>query len=201
MKKTNGYTGHRWTEQETMELVAMWANGDAVEAIAARFNVTARGINTHITRLRANGIPIPRRAAGHQAGRSNQPWTQEEVEFLIRRRTERATAEQIANELNRSFLGVQGMIQRLRKESVDLPMYGMGVRRLWDPQKLRDAIAMRGLVPEEKRGRKSVMRLVRVDNAATAILAEGRQINKKQQLAEFVSAAGIDGAMKRLASK
>lgn len=161
MKKTQWYKGHRWTDAELTNLVADWCSGMAIEEIASKFGMTCRGINTQITRMRRNGIPVPRRINGHKAGRSNQPWTQEEIEYLVRRRAERATVEQIGSELDRTFLAVQGMVRTLIREGVQIPMFGSGVRRLWDPQKVSEAIIGRGLVPEEKRGRKSIMRLVR----------------------------------------
>lgn len=114
--------------------------------IASLFNSTSFAINKIVVRLRREGIPLKRRTAGHRTGRVNKLWTQEEVEYVIRRRNDRATVEVIAAELGRSFIGVQNLIQKLRKEDVPIQMLGMGVRRLWNVEALKMAVAGRGLV-------------------------------------------------------
>lgn len=141
---------HRWTDDELKRLISMWLAGDEVDSIALVFGVTPRGINRQVQRMRANGILVPRRKRGHRAGRSNQLWTPEEVEYLVRRRNERASIEGIANELNRSFCAVQGMVERLKHEGVLVRAFGQGKRRLWDADRLRDAIALRGLSDEAR---------------------------------------------------
>lgn len=45
--------------------------------------------------------------------------------------------DSIGLELGRTFSAVQGMIQTLRRNGVDVPMLGCGVRRLWDPSQLQ----------------------------------------------------------------
>ena len=137
--------GHRWTEHELREFIGMYMREIDVKTVADHFGVTVASCAKIATRLRSEGIPLPRRKWGHIAGRRNTPWTQEEVEYLVRRRRERATAETIALELGRTFNGVQGMILKLRKEGVDVGMLGSGVRRLWNPESLRIACAGRGL--------------------------------------------------------
>jgi transposase len=136
---------HRWTEPELREFIGMYMRSVDVQTVANHFGVTVASCAKIAGRLRKEGVPLPRRTAGHIAGRRNQPWTQEEIEYLVRRRKDRATAEEIALELNRSFHGVQGMILTLRKEGVDVGMLGSGVRRLWSPERLSMACAGRGL--------------------------------------------------------
>lgn len=147
VKKTN--TGHRWTDTELKKLIGLWLEGRELEDIAKEFNTTRFAINGAILRMRRDGIPIPRRNQGHKAGRRNQLWTPQETEYLVRRRNDKATAEQIAVELDRSFLAVQSMIRVLRGEGVPVKMLGNGARRLWNPQDLKIAIAGRGLVQQE----------------------------------------------------
>jgi hypothetical protein len=140
-----GQHGRRWTTEQLMRLTAMWLRGDDVAAIAAEFGTTTFAINKTIGLMRADGIPMPRRKQGHVAGRKNKPWTQSEVEYVVRRRAEHATAEQIATELDRSFYGVQGLICKLRQENVPVPMLGNGKRRLWDSSAINISIVGRGL--------------------------------------------------------
>lgn len=135
----------RWTDDELKKLIGLWMGGVELDAIAAEFGSTRYAVNKLVGRLRRDGIPLPRRNAGHRAGRRNTLWTQSEVEYLVRRRNEKATAEQIAEELDRSFLAVQGMLQRLRKEGVSVRQLGQGARRLWSADTLRAAIVGRGL--------------------------------------------------------
>jgi len=132
MKKTMHYKGHRWTNDELVTLMKMWANDEMVSDIAAELKSTNVSILKQVQRLRANGIPLAKRSKGHEPGKSNHSWTQSDVEYLIRRRNERATSEQIAIELLRTPNAVDGMIQRLRKENITVAMRGNGVRRLWD---------------------------------------------------------------------
>ncbi len=129
--------GHRWTTEETKMLMQMWADEHPLEDIAEKLGVSAKGVSKMITRLRANGVPLKRRTVGHVQGRRNAPWTQSEVEYLFRRRNEKATAEDIARELSRTMYGVQGMILKLRQEGANVGMLGHGVRRLWDVDALR----------------------------------------------------------------
>lgn len=135
----------KWTNADMRKLIAAWLKGDELDAIAKQFKTTRYAISKLVLRMRRDGIPLPRRTKGHRAGRAFKLWTQSEVEFLIRRRNEQATAEQIALELDRSFLAVQGMIQKLRIEGVDVRKLGQGKRRLWDAETLKGAIAGRGL--------------------------------------------------------
>jgi biotin operon repressor len=135
----------RWTEAEMRRFIGMWIEGKELDDICEAFGTTRYAINKLAGRLRRDGVPLPRRNAGHRAGRRNQLWTPSEVEFLIRRRNEKATAEQIALELDRSFLAIQGMIQKLRLEGVRVRQLGRGTRKLWDPEMLKAAMAGRGL--------------------------------------------------------
>ena len=137
--------GHRWTEAEMRELIGMWLSEKPTEEIAQHFGVTTRSICNVAQRIRRQGVPLPKRSQGHIAGRFNRPWTQEEAEYLVRRRNERASASQIAAELDRTHNGVAGMIARLRGEGVNVRLLGHGVRRLWNAESLRAAIAGRML--------------------------------------------------------
>lgn len=140
MKETQHSKGHRWTNEELKVLSAMWVAGKSVQAIGDALEVSAYAVGKMVVRMRDQGIPLPRRNAGHVAGRRNEPWSQSEVEYVVRRRQERATGEQIALELQRSISGVFGMIQRLRKDGVDVPMLGQGVHKKWDANTLKAAL-------------------------------------------------------------
>lgn len=132
MKTTKYQYGHRWTNGEIKQLMALWVDGLTVDEIASALETTRPAISKMIVRLRKNGIPLPRRTKGNIAGRAFKPWTQAEVEYLVRRRYEKATSEEIANELGRTWNAVDAMIGKLRGEGVAVPMRGQGVRRLWD---------------------------------------------------------------------
>ncbi len=136
---------HRWTETELRELIAAWLRQETLTCIAAKFGVTRHAITKQVTRMRNEGVPLPRRTPGNSAGRNYQLWTQEEIEYLVRRRREFVNVENIAVELNRTILAVQGMIQKLRKEGIDLTKYQRGRQRLWSADSLRNAIVGRHL--------------------------------------------------------
>lgn len=137
MKKTTHYKGHRWKTEELKSLMIMWANDTPLPEISEKLNVTQVSLLKQIQRMRKNGIPLARRRNGHTTGRKNNNWTQGEVEYLLRRRNEKATSEEIGAELGRSANAVDGMIQKLRKEDVNVAMRGNGVRRLWDAESLK----------------------------------------------------------------
>lgn len=138
VEKTPFYKGHRWTQEQIIAVMGMWQDAGLSPAeIADKVKSTPFAISKLVVRLRKQGIPLQRRRRGLVAGRTNQLWTQAEVEYLIRRRRERATMDEIASELGRTPHAVQAMIQTLRREDVPVPMYGMGVRRLWDANNLR----------------------------------------------------------------
>lgn len=141
--------GHRWTDDEIKSLMASWSENRHVNLIASDLNVSRAAVLKMVVRLRRNGIPLARRAKGHIAGRANKPWTQEEVEYLIRRREESETTEQIAVSLDRSWNAVQAMIQTLRREKVKIKMLGCGVRRLWSVDRLMESAVGRGLIADD----------------------------------------------------
>ena len=147
MKTTLHYKGHRWTNEEIVSLMASWSKGVSPQDIAKRLRVTPYAVAKMVVRLRLNGIPLERRRKGHVLGRYNTPWTQADVEYLLSRRKQRATMDEIATDLGRTHNAIQGMIQRLQQEGVSVPMYGMGVRRLWDPNTLRAILA--GAAPDQ----------------------------------------------------
>ena len=152
MKMTPHYKGHRWTQSEIVGLMGLWAKGKSPDEIAEALHVTSKAVATMVVRLRKQGIPLERRKRGHIAGRGCKPWTQAEVEYLIRRRRERATMDEIAHDLGRTLYGIQGMIQKMRGEEVPVPMFGMGVRRLYDVNALRAtflSVPTDGLASEE----------------------------------------------------
>lgn len=136
---------HRWTDTELKVLIAMWTSDKPIDEIASHFGVTRHAINAQVWRMRAQGVPIPRRTAGTKLGRAYANWTQEEIEFLVRRRRDGATAEQIGVELARSFCAIQAMVQTIRKQGVDIPMFGSGKKRLWSAANLQVAISARHL--------------------------------------------------------
>lgn len=137
MTKTPHYKGHRWTTKELRTLMELWAAGAELEVIADTLNATTAAVAEMVQRMRKNGIPLERRRRGHIAGRSNKLWTQGEVEFLVRRRMEKATSEEIAMEIGRTWNAVSAMITKLRNESVPIAMRGQGVRRLWNAEALK----------------------------------------------------------------
>lgn len=137
--------GHRWTTEEMQELIGLWMSGHDVAVIAKHFGISYSGLIKVVIRLRSNGIPLPLRKKGHRAGRKNLLWTQEEVETLVRMRANGASQSEIASELNRTFSGVAGMIVQLRNNDIDLQKLAAGRARLWDAERLRAAVAGRGL--------------------------------------------------------
>ena len=150
MRSTNGpdKNGRRWTTEMFQELIGMWLRDVPMDEICLHFDITVNGLNKLAQRLRHNGIPLPMRKRGHKAGRRNKPWTQEEVETVVRMRNERASTQEIANTLDRTFYGIQAMILQLRNvEDVPVVSLGEGRRRLWDAERLRSAIAGRALMP------------------------------------------------------
>lgn len=137
MKMTDNYKGHRWTTDEIKTLMQYWAAGISMPEIANKLNCTQYALLKQIQRLRKQGIPLERRRNGNIAAKSHANWTQGDVEFLIRRRKENATAEDIGRELGRTPNAVQAMIQKLRSEEVNVPMLGCGVRRLYNVEELK----------------------------------------------------------------
>lgn len=137
MKETTHHMGHRWTTEELKTLMSMWASGESVEAISSVLNSSRGAISKQVVKLRQNGIPLERRTKGNYAGRGGKAWTAGEVEFLIRKRDERATSEEIALSIGRSWQAVSAMIYKLRQEEVPIAMRGSGVRRLYDLEALK----------------------------------------------------------------
>jgi biotin operon repressor len=137
MKKTIHYTGHRWSTAELRVLMQGWAAKASVSEIADQLHVSEFAVLKMVNKLRKNGIPLERRTKGNFAGRLWKLWTQGEVEYLVRRRAEKATTEEIAVELGRTVNGVFGMISKLRRENVPIAMRGCGVRRLWNADDLK----------------------------------------------------------------
>lgn len=125
--------GHRWTNDEIKILMRLWAEDKSLTEIGEELGVTKHAAQKMVVRLRSEGIPMKHRTRGHVAGRKNNPWSQSQVEYLIRRRAERATVEEISHELERSEQAVHAMIQTLRKEGVHVTRFGGGMRRKWNP--------------------------------------------------------------------
>lgn len=137
MEATKFYNGHRWTMAELSSLMTLWEADEALSEIARKFDSTPNAIRKIVQTLRSNGVPLTRRTKGNISGRSARPWTQGEVEYLLRRRSEKATNEDIGSELGRSECAVGGMIAKLRSEDVPIAMRGNGVRKLWNPNSLK----------------------------------------------------------------
>lgn len=137
MKTTTHYTGHKWTNDELKKLMKLWADDIPLDTIASELNSTSKAILKQIQRMRTNGIPLKRRTNGHQDGVRSTLWTQGEIEYLLRRRNEKATSEEIGSEIGRTPNAVDGMIQKLRKENVPIAMKGNGVRKLWNAEHLK----------------------------------------------------------------
>jgi biotin operon repressor len=139
--------GHRWSNDEIRTLMRMWAEDKSLNEISEELKVTKTAAQRMIVRLRSEGIPLKRRTRGNFAGRRNSPWSQSQIEYLLRRRKERATIEEIANELERSVMSINSMIQTLRKEGVAVPNFGSGCRRKWNP-----VVAMASMQESDKEG-------------------------------------------------
>lgn len=137
---------HRWTDDELKQLISMWLQGADLDAIAHVFGISTYAVNKQVLRLRQNGVPLPRRTPGHRAGRFNMLWTPEEVEYVVRRRNEGGTYEVIASELGRTYNGINCLLTRLHKEGVPVKKVGKGKRRLWNSDRLREAIVGRNLL-------------------------------------------------------
>lgn len=137
MKTTKFQYGHRWTMVELSTLMELWQDNEPLREIAIKFHSTPNAILKVVQRLRANGVPLTRRTKGHISGRSQKLWTQSEVEYLIRRRAEKATNEEIAAELGRSEIAVYGMVYNLRRQHVPIAMRGNGVRKLYNLESLK----------------------------------------------------------------
>lgn len=137
MKTTSHYKGHRWTNDELKTLMKMWADDSSMDEIVKALNSTHRAILKQVQRMRTNGIPLKRRDNGHRNGVNNTLWTQGEIEYLLRKRNEKATSEEIAINIGRSSNAVDSMIAKLRKEDVNIAMRGNGVRKLWDAEALK----------------------------------------------------------------
>lgn len=132
MKRTLHGNGHRWTPEEVEKLMRLWAQGASPGAIGEEVGASTHAVLRMVQRLRKEGVPLERRTRGNHAGRNSKLWTQGEVEYLVRRRSESATIEEIAIALGRSWNGVSAMLAKLRSENVPVAMYGQGRRRLWD---------------------------------------------------------------------
>lgn len=143
MKKTKHYKGHRWTNEELKVLMKMWDSDASMIEIQEELKVTNTSLLKQIQRLRKNGVPLKRRDNGHPVGLKNRCWTQGEVEYLVRRRNEKATSEEIGAEIGRTPHAVAAMISKLRKELVEVPMRGNGVKRLWDAEALKAVVLTR----------------------------------------------------------
>lgn len=144
MKTTAHRKGRHYTTDEMRLLIALWEEGKEVAEIAQTLNVKDGAVLKQVQRLRADGIPLTCRRSGSKgAGRARRLWTQEEVEYLLRRRLAGATCEEIAVDLGRSYSGVNGMIKSLRTKGVPVAMRGTGVKRLWDPEALKGSLAGR----------------------------------------------------------
>lgn len=139
MKTTKHRHGRRWSTEELKKLMTLWSEDVPLEEIASKLEATSHGILRMVQRLRADGIPLKRRVKRHKPGRSNKPWTQEEIEYLYRRRLAGATVEEIASDLGRTWQAAQNMVYKLRSEGVPIAMRGQGVRRLWSAEALKGA--------------------------------------------------------------
>jgi biotin operon repressor len=75
-----------------------------------------------------------------------QSWTQQEVEYLVRRLAHQETHEKIALDLGRTHQAIQMMAAKLRKEGALVKRLRGGRTRLWDAQAINIAIAGKGLI-------------------------------------------------------
>lgn len=135
-----------WTQDDLTKLVGLWCSHVPVEEIASTFGVSRVAVNKMVTKLRQGGIPIPRRKAGTRPNRHFQQWTQQEVEYLVRRLAHRDTHERIALDLGRTHQAVQMMAGKLRSEGAPVKKLRGGRARLWDAEAINIAIAGKGLI-------------------------------------------------------
>lgn len=134
--------GHRWTQAELLSLMQLWEADEHVSDIATSLGASTHAVVKMVGRLRAQGLPLKRRRKGRKIGdrnRGGKPWTQAEVEYLVTRRRDRATMEEIGAELGRSYAAIAGMIENLRKRGVAVPQFGAGMKALYDVSGLRVA--------------------------------------------------------------
>ena len=124
--------GNRWDSDGIRNLMRLWSEGISVQSIAKQLKTSSYAISKMVVRLRQNGVPLARRKKGHVSGRSNQLWSQSEVEYLVRRRKDGVTAEQIGIDLGRTTNAVNAMISNLRMKNVPVGLLGNGCRKLWD---------------------------------------------------------------------
>jgi biotin operon repressor len=144
MKTTAHRHGRRYTTEEIRKLMQDWEADVPLEEVAVNLETTTRAILHMVQRLRADGIPMKRRTRGHKRdGRAYKLWTQQEIEYLFRRRLTGASAEEIGVDLGRTASAIQQMIDVLRKGGVPIAMRGQGVRRLWSLEDLKAAAAGR----------------------------------------------------------
>lgn len=127
--------GHKWTDNEIEQLLDLWISDKTKEEIANEMNTTIAALNCFTKRLRKQGVPFPRRKAGHKRGISNRYWTQEDVDYLMRRRMQGISHEQIAKELDKTFLSVQSMTHKIRREGINFALrFASGQKKLWNPK-------------------------------------------------------------------
>jgi len=132
MKETKHFTGHRWNDKEIKLLMELWQKDKTTSQIAKALNCSEYAILKQARRLRDLGIPLKKRKAGNKPDNASEKWTKGEIEYLIRRRNEKATNEEIGNELQRSWDAIQAMIYKLRNAGVSIAMRGNGVSRKYD---------------------------------------------------------------------
>lgn len=159
---------HRWTVPQLQQLICDWCAGMNLDAMCEKYGATRFAINKQILRMRQEGVSIPRRNAGHLPEQRDKPWTQSEIEYLVRRRNDRITAEQIGIELGRTFLGIQNMIRVLRKEGVPIQMLGNGTRKQWCAERLKAACAGKPVFRTEAVERTNRQPLLVVERAEKA---------------------------------
>lgn len=141
MKETAHKKGHRWTGDEIKMMMKMWGQGSSAQEIADFLGVTVFAVQKHVVRLRQAGVPLECRNKGHRIGRHDKLWSQGEIEFLTRRRSELASTEEIAHSLGRTINAVNAMIGVLRASGVPIAMRGAGRQRLYDVEALK-AVAL-----------------------------------------------------------
>lgn len=128
---------HRWTTDELKQLMSLWQSNESADDISALMGHSVHTINRMVGRLRKQGIPLKNHECGARKHRSYHAWSQGECEYLVRRRSDGATTEEIAIELNRTYAAVCGMIQQLRKGDVQLRRLGSGRHAFYDLDVLR----------------------------------------------------------------
>lgn len=129
--------GHRWTNAQVAKLIKLWNDGVPIPDIAKKLDSSPCAIGTMVRRLRHYGIEMEKRTRGHRKGDLNSRWTQKDIDWLLKRRQEGATINQMAEELGRTVHSVAGMTLKLRKMGAPVGQHNSGITKLWSVEAIK----------------------------------------------------------------